>query len=375
MKIIASIILFIVGMLTVPAQIDKAYEAFALPYELSESSGLIFFNDKLITHNDSGGNNQLYELNTTSQQVDRIVTISNITNADWEDITQDDTSIYIGDIGNNSGIRKDLKIYKISKADYLNSDTVTAETIAFEYAEQKDFSSTTNNTEWDAEALISFDTNNLILFSKNWVNGNSKAYLIPKTPGNYKLTALATTLNSGGLITGATYNSAAEKIILVGYTKFLQPFVWESKNFSGNDIFSGTNTQTFITSIFGFEQIEAITHTDANNYFITSESFTTSFYSLSISDYAKLIYFSEEKNLSLNDTNINTTYVYPNPVVDDLWVKNKDFKTVEIYDTKLALLFTGNSTPIDMQKFKPGIYFVKIYFNSGGSVTKRIIKK
>lgn len=372
MKIIAAIALFMLGIFTVTAQIDEAFEEFALPNELSESSGLIFFNNKLITHNDSGGENQLYELDTNSQQVDRIITISNATNVDWEDITQDDTSIYIGDFGNNSGVRKDLKIYKISKIDYQNSNTVTAEIIAFEYSEQIDFSSSPNNTQWDAEALISFNENNLILFSKNWVNGNSKAYLVSKTPGVYKITALTTALNSGGLITGATYNSTSEKVFLVGYTKLLQPFVWESKSFHDNDIFSGINTQTSIASIFGFEQTEAITHVEDNNYFITSESLINLG---PFSDYAKLISFSDENNLSLNNTNINDIYLYPNPVNDALWIKSNNFKTIEIYDTKLALLFTGNSTRIDMQKFKTGFYFVKIHLNNGGSVTKRIIKK
>ena len=36
-------------------------------------------------------------------------------NVDWEDITQDETHIYIADFGNNNGNRTDLKIYKILK--------------------------------------------------------------------------------------------------------------------------------------------------------------------------------------------------------------------------------------------------------------------
>ena len=119
MKIITSTVVFVLGMITATAQISNAVEKFALPANLSESSGAIFFNNKLITHNDSRGENKLFELDTITEQVTRTVAISNATNIDWEDITQDDTSIYIGDIGNNSGNRTDLKIYKISKTDFV----------------------------------------------------------------------------------------------------------------------------------------------------------------------------------------------------------------------------------------------------------------
>ena len=87
----------------------------ALPDTVSETSGLIFHNGKLITHNDSGGRPELYEIDTTSLEITRTVTIENIENIDWEDIAQDDTHIYIGDFGNNGGDRTDLKIYKCLK--------------------------------------------------------------------------------------------------------------------------------------------------------------------------------------------------------------------------------------------------------------------
>ena len=251
MKIITVISIFVLGISNATGQISTPVEKFALPTSLSESSGAIFFNDRLISHNDSGGENKLYELDTISGLVTRTVTISNATNVDWEDITQDDTSIYIGDIGNNvSGNRTDLKIYKISKSDYINNTSVNAETIAFSYSDQIDFSpKSANSTEWDAEALISFDVNNLILFTKNWVDGITKGYVIPKAAGTYSVSPLSTTLNSGGLITGGTYNPLTAKIYLVGYSTTLQPFVWESEGFNGSDVFSGINTKTMLSSL------------------------------------------------------------------------------------------------------------------------------
>ncbi|MDO7172092.1 T9SS type A sorting domain-containing protein [Mariniflexile sp. AS56] len=377
MKYLITLSLGIIGIWSASGQIKNATEKFPLPTILNESSGAIFFNGKVITHNDSGGENKLYELDTISGNVTREVVISNATNLDWEDITHDDTSIYIGDIGNNvSGNRTDLKIYKINKSDYTNQTSVHAETIAFSYSNQTDFTSNPNNTEWDAEALVSFDASNLILFSKNWVNGSSLAYVVPKTPGTYTLSPLATTLASGGLITGGTYNIFSGKLYLVGYSEALEPFVWVSENFTGNDIFSGTNTQIMLSS-FGFEQAEAITFVNENRYFITSESFSKSFGSFTIADHAKLISFStNDTRLSLNKINeAEAILLYPNPVINYLTIKNAAVNKVEIYDAKLTQLYTGTNKIIDMEHFSKGIYIVKMMSNQGELAIKKVVKK
>jgi len=258
---------------------------------LRESSGIIFFNDKLVSHNDSGNKNKLYELDTISGTVTRTITITNVSNVDWEDIAQDDTHIYVGDIGNNSGKRTDLKIYKIDKSEYLSATEIAAEVINYSYSDQRDFTSNFNNTQWDAEALISFDKDYLIVFTKNWVNGRTKAYPIPKKVGTHIVKPLSTSLNSEGLITGATYNPYTNKVYFIGYSSLLQPFVWVSENFLGMDIFSGTNTKTSLNSL-GFEQAEGITHVGANRYFITSEAIRIPL----ISDYAKLVSFTTNDN-------------------------------------------------------------------------------
>ena len=371
MKQFITILFLLIGIFTAKAQITNISEVFALPLSLSESSGIIYFNNKLITHNDSGGNNALYEVDLTTGLVTRTVTILNTTNVDWEDITQDDTSIYIGDFGNNiSGNRTDLKIYKISKSDYLSMDTVTAETISFSYSDQTDFTAT-STTEWDAEALVSFDASNLIVFTKNWVNGITKGYLVSKTPGTYALTPLATSLNANGLITGGTYNPLSGKLFLVGYSSILQPFIWKCEDFTGNDIFSGTNTQTPLSSLL-FEQAEAITFTNENSYYITSETFNHG-----ISDYAKLISFSTNDMALSASSNLdqNQLELYPNPVEDFLHIKGTEIASVKVYDTKQVKLYEGHNFLIDMSKLSSGVYFINVHFNNHTSIIKKVIKK
>ncbi|MEP2237179.1 MAG: hypothetical protein ABJI22_02385, partial [Maribacter sp.] len=104
-----------------------------LPDDVFETSGLLYFNGNLITHNDSGNEAVLYEIDLQSLSILRRVIISNVINIDWEAISQDDEYIYIGDFGNNVGTRKDLAVHRILKEDFLNANTVSAETINFSY--------------------------------------------------------------------------------------------------------------------------------------------------------------------------------------------------------------------------------------------------
>ncbi|MBL4643362.1 MAG: T9SS C-terminal target domain-containing protein, partial [Flavobacteriaceae bacterium] len=127
---------------SIEAQIENINSKYDLPNTVSETSGLLFYNGKLITHNDSGDNANLYELDTISGNITRTIHITNATNVDWEDITQDETYIYIGDFGNNNGNRQDLKIYRILKSDFNNGTSITSEVISFSYEDQVNF--TTN---------------------------------------------------------------------------------------------------------------------------------------------------------------------------------------------------------------------------------------
>ena len=371
MKKIIIITTFLISTFNAIAQITNVEVKFDLPITINESSGAIFFNNRLITHNDSGNENKLYELDIISGLVTRTVTIVNATNVDWEDMTHDQSYIYIGDIGNNNGTRTDLKIYKINKSDYLNSDDVSAEIINFSYSDQTDFSSNPNSTEWDAEALLSFDTNYLLLFTKNWINGTTKVYPIPKSSGTYAVNSLTTTLPNAGLITGATYNPITNKVYIIGYTLILQAFVWICENFTDYDVFSGTNTQISLTSL-GMEQAEGITYVNANRYFITSESFSIS----SFSDSGKLMSFTTNDNvLTIEDITTRIVNFYPNPVKDVFFIDGFEHDLIEIYDTKYALVYRGYGRQVDMSAFHNGLYLVKINFVDGTSTVKKIIKE
>jgi hypothetical protein len=208
-----------------------------LPEQLEENSGLILFDNLLWTFNDSGGENKIFALNFSGEIV-KEVTIENATNIDWEDIAQDNKSIYIGDFGNNNGVRNNQRIYQIKKKDLNDTkiQTITASQINFTYKDQEDFSYQSLNTPYDCEALVDFNES-LSVFTKNWVEQTTSVYHIPKKEGQHKLDP-AEKFEVNGLITGADISPNGKNLALVGYRNF-QSFVWVFAGITKESFFQG----------------------------------------------------------------------------------------------------------------------------------------
>lgn len=246
----------------------KKFNSVILSDTLCETSGLIEWENHLYTHNDDT-DLHLYQLDKSGSIV-KSIPLQRIKNKDWEDITQDENFIYLGDFGNNSkGNRKDLIIYKIDKDALF--DTPKIEEIRFSYANQTDFSKQNKNqTDFDCEAVVA-TSNELLLFTKQWFSKQTAIYSIPKTAGNHTA-KLLTTLKVNGLITGATYNEEHNLIALCGYSKKLKPFVYliydlENLNF---DIAN----QLKIKLKLPFHQIEGISTTNGIEFYLTNERFS-----------------------------------------------------------------------------------------------------
>jgi len=227
--------------------------------DLDETSGLLYYKDKIITHNDDK-EAKLYEVDKTTGNITRTVEVKNVTVTDWEDIAQDASYIYIGDIGNNFGNRTNLKIYKIAKSDYDDGDNiVTPEIISYSYADQNNFSSNLNNHNWDAEALISYG-DKLLIFTKNWADKKTNVYSLPKNSGTYSAN-LESTYNTNGLITGADISFNEDVIYLTGYSSSEAPFMYTIHNIPSNslDLFSGTVSEKKGNIVSLGNQVEGIT--------------------------------------------------------------------------------------------------------------------
>ena len=321
----------------------------------SETSGLILMDGKLITHNDSGNASDLYEIDTITGMISRTVHVSNTQNVDWEDITYDNDFVYIGDFGNNSGTRTDLKVYRISRNDFENiaNDTVVAESIHFSYSNQTDFTSAPFVTNFDAEAMISYG-DSLYIFTKNWGDAHSNIYALPKIPGTYSI-AKIDSLDTQGFVTGADYDSSSNSIVLVGYT-FTSSFLFKINAFSGTLFSSGDMNRYNLSLPQGYSyQTEGICFQSDNYLYITSETGqggTTGLYSLSLNSFVDI---QNKKNSSLQ--------VYPNPVNNKLKIEG-EFKYVELYNSEGKKVLTTNKNCFSVRKYPPGRYSLYIYTNS-----------
>lgn len=214
--------------------------SYNLDASLSETSGLISWNDGVWTHNDNTDTN-LYSLDTLSGAIMQIVPIGGIVNYDWEEISQDSNYVYIGDFGNNvNGNRTDLKILRIEKNSIL-ANAPMVDTIFFSYSDQIDFTPTGgNNTDFDCEAMI-VSSDSIFLFTKQWVSNKTVVYSLPKLPGTYSAIRRSE-LDVQGMITGATYMESQRLITLCGYTNLLQPFLYLLYDFNQTDFFNGNKT-------------------------------------------------------------------------------------------------------------------------------------
>ncbi len=330
----------------------------ALASDISESSGLVWTDGKLWTHNDSGNPSEIYSIDTSDGHTLQTVVIDNFPNTDWEDITADANYIYIGNFGNNSGDRRDLSILKVKKSDITAGTTVhvNAEAIAFSYTDQTSFvPSSTHN--FDCESVFALG-DSLYIFTKDRGDMETRVYCLPKTPGTYAVSPY-TRYNVGGLITGADYDSVHHEVMLIGYLSgHTNPFLWVLSDFTGTMYFSGNKRRI---EIGGTEewQTEGICYLPGRRFFVSCESAGTIDASLFVS----------------NESWMHTLYTpvlasegavscYPNPADGVLTIAgiNTDI-FYKVFDVEGRVVIEGKlsaaSNSIEVKRLKTGNYFLE----------------
>jgi hypothetical protein len=243
-----------------------------LPIQIMESSGLIYTDGKLWTHNDKGGSSCIFSIDTSTGKVLQTVYIDNYPNTDWEDITADKNYIYIGDFGNNYGMRSDLRVLKIAKTSITDKQIIhaNAEAIFFSYADQTNFSKS-NRNNFDCESIIS-KNNFLYLFTKNRGDNNTRVYKLSKSPGAYNISSF-TSFNAAGRVCGASYNDQTNELALIGYMNTKNnSFLWILDNFQNDQFFSGNKKRIEIGNSRTNWKTEGIAYEKNNRLFISCES-------------------------------------------------------------------------------------------------------
>jgi hypothetical protein len=364
----------------VSAQTNKDVSFIGNLNSIPESSGLMFAKGKLWTFGDSGNPASIYSIDTANGNVEQTINITNYPNKDWEDITADDSFIYISDAGNNNGDRTNLRILKIAQSDIGNDATVslTAQAISFTYADQTNFLSNPN-TNFDCEAIINIgDT--LYLFTKDRSDYQTRVYKLPKIPGTYKLKPY-TAYDVNGKITGADYNPVTNEIVLIGYMgSKLNSFIWLLDKFPGDQFFSGNKQRIEIGSDSISWQTEGITYIDANRLYISCE--TTSQVKSSLYTLHKRNFKSSDINsIPLSPSEVPIKY-YPNPADKFIrFISKVKMNKIEIENNEGLSLFATScnnneyTLPLCYFNFSSGIHYVKITTNISNYAFKIILIK
>jgi hypothetical protein len=243
----------------------KVYD---LPYKVRETSGLIYYNNLIWTFNDSGGEPELFAWSEKDSAIVKRVTLWNAYNFDWEDIAQDSTYIYVGDIGNNFGSRGNLCIYRIAKKHLLKkgNKAVRAEKISYTYPNYKPVSYLSfKRSSFDCEAIV-YCNDSIYLFSKDWKTFHSIVYSIPAKPGDY-LAHKICAFDSEGLITAADYDG--KQLILLGY-KDNMSFLWIFKSLTDFNIAGQVGKRIDLVDFRG-AQTEGIAIKDSHTIYISNE--------------------------------------------------------------------------------------------------------
>ena len=251
------------------AEIDSAeiVNKIVLPKIINETSGLEFYNNNFITHNDSGGEPSLYVFNEMGEVIETIGLNKNpdfeIENNDWEDITNDNEYLFVADTGNNFGNRDNLNIIRVSKGTDFMVDGI----IEISYSDQESFFPRPKH-KYDAEAIIVIE-DKIALFSKDRENLNTDLYLVDKNQNGSQILTSEVSYNVNTLITGGDYDEDRNLLALVSYNSKGNQYLLLFKNFKLNNLENNTFKKFKIP--LEQAQIEAVKIIDEKTFWVTSE--------------------------------------------------------------------------------------------------------
>lgn len=322
---------------------------------VSETSGLLFLKGRLFTHNDSGNDPILYEIDTTSGCIKNIFPIKGAKNVDWEDLTADDTFVYIGDFGNNDGTRRDLCIYKIHQNRLLLNDTLLeANKIGFEFKNQISFVAQPYTTNFDVEAIASMG-NELLIFTKNWGNNRCDIYSCSKKIGTYNVSKIDS-FDSKCMVTGADFSASDSMLVLCGYT-LNNPSVIFAK-YTSDGKFNWVNQYRINLTTQKQVQMEGICFKNKWECFISNEKFSTPsiLQSLSVDVTPKVSVFNNfESKLK----------IFPNPVSQFLNFSSDEMVlNVQILNASGIKVLNENCNSkhgkIELSNLPDGLYYMRV---------------
>lgn len=358
----------------------------SLPTVLNESSGVEMSNkNKLWSHNDSGGNTELYAFDTLGNLL-KTLQIKNASNTDWEEIRQNSVGdLFINNMGNNNNDRTDLRIYKIGNPNLISGNSTTASIIKFTYPDQFYFPPAKSQYNFDCEAFVAY-SDSLYLFSKDRstpYQGYTKLYRLPTQAGSYVATLLdsfytGNTSLSANSITSAALSPNGTQLILIS-----DEACWLFTNFNQRHFFKGTVQK--LTFNCSTTHKEGIVFINENELYITDEKHNPgegNLYRISL---------PVKSTFSERVENMDGWSIFPNPCNDELKMMESEhlkIKEIQVLNTIGQVVFyqcintistpatnTTSNLTINTSLFPKGIYFLKVTSILGFSQVVKFCKE
>lgn len=238
-----------------------------LAERVDESSGLATAHvapDMLWTHNDSGGEPELYAIRTDGTLV-ATVRVGGARNLDWEDLAagpcEAGRCLYIGDIGDNEAARPNVAVYRIPEPAAADGETPAAERFRFTYP----------GGPRDAEALFVLPGGELYVVSKGRTS-NVAIYRYPepfRPDGTVQMEHVADITagpaDLGAQVTAAAASPDGRRVALRTYSQLLI--------FATADLLAGgPPTSVVDLAPLGQSQGEALALDDRGVVVLTSEA-------------------------------------------------------------------------------------------------------
>ena len=199
---------------------------------LSEPSGLAASShhaDVFWTHDDSGGNPEIFAVNRVGEVLG-VFKVEGAEANDWEAIATDRKGkLYIGDFGNNRNKRRDLVIYQVREPSFepgekpIQGTTKVERAVRFFYPEQTKFPDK-KEKNFDAESLF-WDSGSLYLLTKHRSDMSTTLYTVPIQESSKPLPAKKLGVfdvggdpgNFGGRVTGADLSADGQYLAVLTY--------------------------------------------------------------------------------------------------------------------------------------------------------------
>lgn len=240
----------------------------SLDSTVRETSGLLFLEGFIWTFNDSGGEPALYCIDPGNGSIIRKTIIRNANNVDWEDIAEDDSHVFVADVGNNYGSRDTVTIYRIPREAMLSGDPEIIHdgiiTCSFIGEEERTWSGLSSR---DCEAILAYG-DSLYLFSKDWVHESTSVYVIPKEPGHHSKPP-ASCYQADLLVTGADLFQGNNQVSLVGYHDYMPVVI--TYQYVQNPSMISCGGKARIYPMKTGRQVEGICYDAGGSLFISAE--------------------------------------------------------------------------------------------------------